>query len=93
MNAGTGFGTVVLEGRTFQIVDLRLEGAAIVVVFHVDGPTPQLGGRATVFGEDGSGCWQTSPLTLIPVPAGEIAHAKITLRVGQVVEDAASLPA
>lgn len=87
MNAGTGFGTVVIDGRRFQIVDLRLADSCINIEFHLTGPLPATECPITVYGEDGTGCWQFTPQNLPAVGEGECRPVNMTLRVGQVVRD------
>jgi len=76
-------GTVVIDGRSFPIRDLRLVGGSLEVEFPISGPQPSFVGPVTVYGEDGQGCWQGNDWSFedafVPDGATWICHYRLTL--------------
>lgn len=58
MARARNLGYVVVGGRQFPVMDIRLEKGAVWFRYRMAGPQPALAGNVTLFGADGQGCWQ-----------------------------------
>ena len=60
-------GTVVIDGRTYQVMRIRLHGGMLMVTATHDGPVPPCRDvPAAVFGDDGQGVCQSWNVTITP---------------------------
>jgi hypothetical protein len=75
---------VTIGGITFPVVKLHLEGGRVVITYAVVGPNSGAAGNCTVFGADGTGCWQGGWKVLPPVPAGQVWYVAYALTVYRV---------
>jgi len=62
-----GIGTVVIDGRTYQVTRIRLHGGLLMVTATHYGPVPPCRDvPAAVFGDDGQGVCQSWNITITP---------------------------
>ena len=60
-------GTVVIDGRTYEILKVRLRGGLLWITARHDGPVPPCEDvPAAVFGDDGQGVCQSWNVTITP---------------------------
>jgi hypothetical protein len=63
---------VIIGGRSFPVVSVRLAGGGTEITFRIPGPQDAFEGALTVFGADGSGCWQGRIVQVPFLPAHEV---------------------
>jgi hypothetical protein len=64
----------MLAGYRFEIVELAIRGSKLRIEAARPGPSPQMEGPVTIFGEDGQGFGQADrPVSLPPASSSELA--------------------
>lgn len=80
-----GKGHFLISGYYFHVVDIKLKNRKVEILGEYIGVIPEISGVATVFDEDGLGCWQGSNVIHIPANDNDNRQMWVHLEM-QVVE-------